>query len=426
MSRRDPLTRARLRLEARRAVTPLLMWFALAGIGLYAGFFLFSQLGIPLPWQHQYSFRVAVDDAKGVVPGSDQVRIAGVVVGKITAVNLEGSDPPEPVLTVEVGQQYAPLYRNARAELRPNTPLDDMYLDIVSRGTSSAGVIGQGGELDADRTQTPVEIGQILDVFNASVRPRVEAAIDQSGIGLGDHGAQLREALVQLAPFLRSARRLSSEIATRQHETQMLVHNLNLMSAELAKRADQLNGLVVDAGSTFSAVGSAARPLASTISELPSTLQQLVPAFTEVRSAATQLDPALRALLPTARALPGGLRAAIQLADEALPAAERLNPALRPLAALIRETTPVADSLATSFARLMPQIPELRHVLAVIVPCETSAAAFLQQWNSVFKFYDANGAFGREENDSGVGNAIGEKDPSLTHSQSCAGPVPSG
>jgi hypothetical protein len=44
----------------------------------------------------------------------------------------------------------------------------------------------------------------------------------------------------------------------------------------------------------------------------------------------------------------------------------------------------------------------------------------------VFKFYDANGAFGREENDSGVGNAIGEKDPSLTHSQSCAGPVPSG
>jgi virulence factor Mce-like protein len=277
VSRRDPLTRARLRLEARRAVTPLLMWFALAGIGLYAGFFLFSQLGIPLPWQHQYSFRVAVDDAKGVVPGSDQVRIAGVVVGKITAVNLEGSDPPEPVLTVEVGQQYAPLYRNARAELRPNTPLDDMYLDIVSRGTSSAGVIGQGGELDADRTQTPVEIGQILDVFNASVRPRVEAAIDQSGIGLGDHGAQLREALVQLAPFLRSARRLSSEIATRQHETQMLVHNLNLMSAELAKRADQLNGLVVDAGSTFSAVGSAAGPLASTISELPSTLQQLVP-----------------------------------------------------------------------------------------------------------------------------------------------------
>jgi len=321
VSKREPLTRARLRLEARRSVTPLLMWCALVGIGLYAGFFLFSQLGIPLPWQHQYGFRVAIDDAKGVVPGSDQVRIAGVVVGKITAVNLEGSDPVRPVLTVEIGKQYAPIYKNARAELRPNTPLDDMYLDIVSRGTRSAGAVGEGGELAADRTQTPVEIGQILDVFNASVRPRVEAAIDQSGIGLGDHGAQFRQALVELAPFLRSARRLSSEIATRQSETKMLVLNLNLMSAELAKRSDQLNGLVVDAGSTFSAVGNAAGPLAQTISELPSTLEQLVPAFTEVRSAASQLDPALQALLPTARALPSGLRAAMQLADASEPSA---------------------------------------------------------------------------------------------------------
>jgi virulence factor Mce-like protein len=426
MSRRDPLTKARLRLEARRSLTPLLMWCALVGIALYAGFFLFSQLGIPLPWQHQYNFRVAIADAKGVVAGSDQVRIAGVVVGKITAVNLEGSEPVQAVLSVEIGKQYAPIYKNARAELRPNTPLDDMYLDIISRGTRSAGAIGQGGELAADRTQTSVEIGQILDVFNASVRPRVEAAIDQSGIGLGDHGAQFRQALVELAPFLRSARRLSTEIATRQSETRMLVHNLNLMSAELAKRSDQLNGLVVDAGSTFSAVGNAAGPLAQTISELPSTLEELVPAFTEVRSAAAQLDPALQALLPTARALPSGLRAAMQLAGEALPAAERLNPALRPLAALIREATPLANSLATSFARLTPQIPELKHVLAVIVPCETPAAAFLQEWNSVFKYYDDNGAFGREENDSGVGNAIGEQDPSLTHSPSCAGPVPSG
>lgn len=429
MARRghDPLTMARLRLEARRSVTPLLMWIALIGLGLYAAFFLFAQLNVPLPWQHEYTFKVAVAEAKGVVAGSDEVRIAGVVVGKITAVGLQGNDPPAPVLTVQIGPQYAPLYRNARAELRPNTPLDDMYLDITSRGTPSAGRVAQGGELAADRTQTSVEIGEILDVFSADVRPRVQAAITQGGIGLGDHGAQLRAALVELAPFLSAARSLAGEIALRQTETRMLVHNLNLMTAELARRSHELNGLILDAGTTFTAIGDASGPLAQLIAGLPPTLQRLVPAFAAVRSAAAQLDPALSSLEPAVRALPAGLSAATEIGHDVLPAVRALAPAVGPLSGLLRATTPLAGSLSTSFARLLPQLPELNHATAAIVPCETAVGAYFQEWNSVFKYSDDLGAFGREENDSGVLNSVGEPDTALRQDpSSCAGPEPTG
>ncbi len=425
--RGERMTMARLRLEARRSATALIMWVALVGLGLYAAVFLVGQLKVPLPWQHEYTFRVAVADAKGVVPGSDPVRIAGVVVGKITGVDLQGSDPVEPVLTAQIDSKYAPIYKNAHAELRPNTPLDDMYLDIVSRGTPSAGRVAQGGELAADRTQTSVDIGEILDVFSADVRPRVQEAVTQAGIGLGNDGPQFREALAELAPFLSAARSLSSEIATRQTETRQLIHNLSLMTGELANRSHELNGLITDAGSTLTAVGDASGPLAQLIAELPPTLQKLVPTLGALRGAATQLIPALSALRPVAAALPTALAATTHFATDALPALRTLSPALAPLASLVHDTTPLADNLVTSFGALEPQLPELNVATAAIVPCESALAGYLREWNSVFAFSDDLGAFGREENDTGTLNGEGLPDPSLTeNTTSCASGEPQG
>src|SRR5581483_10264576 len=117
--------------------------------------------------------------------------------------------------------------------LRPETPLDDMYLDIVSRGTPSAGQLGASSILPAQRTQVPVDVSSVLDVFNADTRARVKASIDTLGQSLGSEGPAFRQALVDLAPFLAAAKRITYETSIRQAETARLIHNFGLVMSEL-------------------------------------------------------------------------------------------------------------------------------------------------------------------------------------------------
>src|SRR5205807_8584172 len=122
---------------------------------------------------------------------------------RITDAKLEGS---RAMLTAQLDPSSArPMYRNATLRLRPATALNDMYLDILNPGTPSAGRLRSSDVLDAARTETTVDVADVLDAFSVSVRDRLEQALGQLSIGLPDRGAQLRSAFVALVPFIASA-----------------------------------------------------------------------------------------------------------------------------------------------------------------------------------------------------------------------------
>jgi len=383
----ERLTRERLTLEVKRARVPFALWLALLAGALLAFALLLSKLHLPAPWASTYSFEVAAANVTGVEPGNE-VRIAGVQVGHVTAVSLKRGAP---LLSVTIDPGYAPVYRDARIEIRPNTPLQDMYLDIVSRGTRDAGAVPGGGELTAAQTQSPVQIGQVIDIFDAAVRPRVTATIDALGQGLGDHGAQLRQALIELAPFLQAAQRLARETAIRQAITARLVHNFALLSGELAGRTGQLTGLVRDGAITMQRLASVEQPLGALIDELPPTLRVLPPSLAATNTAAAQLDPAARALLPVAGALAPALAALRRVSPIAQTALSALDRPLRGLTRLLTSAQPLADELGRSFALLRPQAPELDRATAKIVPCETAVENFFQWTLSVSKMSGLHG-----------------------------------
>jgi virulence factor Mce-like protein len=412
----EGLTRERLGLELRRASRPFAVWLALVALGLASVAILLSYLHVPWPWQHQYAVRFALAaDAKGVVPGSNDVRISGVHVGTITEVRL---DHGRQVITAQIDPRYGVLYRNARARLRPATPLLDQYLDIVSRGTAAAGKVPDGGLIPAARTQTPVDFGRILDVFNADVRPRVAATIDVLGQGLQDHGAHLRRALVELVPFLQAARRLTHESAVRAVQTRRLVHDFTLLSAELARRDHALTRVVRGGDQTFGALASADRALAQTYEQLSPTLRALPRAFATLRAAADELDPTATALLPVADALPAGLHALERLSPPLERSLAGLDRSLPGLTRLMRATTPLGDSLADSFAALRPQAPRWDRVTAAIVPCETAVQKFLAWTMSLSKLNDATGLVSRGQ--TFFGSNLDAPGNGATTAKSCA------
>ena len=405
------MSRDRMLLEARRAARPLAIFLvALAGAIAVSAVTLHN-IGISLPWSHPYEIHVAVDDAKGVSTGTDQVRIAGVPVGRITAVELVRG---RPVLTATIDAKYAPLYRDARLELRPQTSLDDMYLDVVARGHRSAGALGSGQTLAASRTATPVDIGKVLDVFGTDTRAQMKRALDEVTVGLPRHGADLRATFAQLAPFLQSAQRLTAQFAARRHYTARLVGNLRALTEELAGRTGQLTHLVRAGSATFTTVSANAAPLGVLLDELPPTLSQLRGSFATLRGALGDLNPALDALRPVAGGLPGGLRSLESFSRAALPALRALDTPVRRLNPLAHALRPTSTALASAFAALEPAAPRLDRVTAAIVPCELAVQKFFQWTPSVFKFSDAQGAYPR-------GESVDANDAQLTKTSSCAG-----
>jgi phospholipid/cholesterol/gamma-HCH transport system substrate-binding protein len=404
------MNRGRMAIEIRRGRGGFIALLLLIATTIAAVFVIGSGLRLNLPGAATYTARVAVDDAKGVVSAKQQVRISGLPVGKITKIELVNG---RPVMTITMKGKYGPLYRDARLRLRPKTPLQDLYLNVESRGHKSAGRVDEGDILQADRTQAPVDIGRVLDAFDADTRTRMEQAVDALGRGLPDHGDEFRATLVKLAPFLQSAQRLAAVTAVRRGHTRRLIHNLSLMMEELGRRDRQLRQLARGGGAALGELGASEAALNRLLVELPPTLRQLVPTFRVLRSTADQLDPALDALVPSARAMPAGLTALRNFSVEALPSLRALRRPLPSLTTLLQALRPTSVGLDQAFAKLRPNAPRLDRITAAIVPCEFAVQKFFSNTISLTKFSDARGGIFR-------GQTVNGSDLNQKASPSCA------
>lgn len=392
-------TRGRFALEIRRARGGLAALIGLVVLTIGAMAVIANGLRLNLPWSKTYTARVAVADAKGVVAGKQQVRISGLPVGKIDKVSLVDGHP---ILTITLKGKYAPLYRDAKLRLRPKTPLDDLYLNVESRGHKSAGRLDSGNVLAAQQTTAPVDIGRVLDTFNVDTRQRMEQAIDELGKGLPDRGDDLRRAIAQLAPFLLDARRLTQVTAERRGATRHLVHNLRVMLDELGTRDKQLTALVRGGSRALGSLGAQDASLESTLNELPPTLEQLQPAFDTLRATTDELDPAFDKLRGSAKALPSGLAALRSFSDSATPALRAIRTPLAHLRTLVAQLRPTAAGLDGAFTKLEPTAPRLDRVTAAIVPCELAVQKFFNNTLSLMKFSDARGLIPRGQTVDGM------------------------
>ncbi|MEV4418940.1 MlaD family protein [Patulibacter sp. NPDC049589] len=408
----------RLALELKRARRPFLILLVLVGLAAYAAWYMFHKQEAQWPWQATRKYQVAFQDVKGVRPGQQQVRIAGVKVGLISKAKVRGKNA---VLTLSLDDKYGKLYKNARLSLRPVTPLQDMYVSIVSRGTKTAGELGKDDVLGMQRSEVPVDISQVLNTFDTDTRARLAALTDDFGEGVGGHGEELRAAFAALAPFLRTADRLTGAMTDRRREIARVVDNLGRLTAAVNTRDQQLTRLVRDGHTTVAELAAHDQTLASTLAELPDTLARMRSSFATLRDAETQVDPALASLRPVADKLQTGLDALKGLSGDATPSLNALRPAakdLRPLATSLPATT---DALKDAFDQLAPTAPRLDRATADLVPCRLTTTKFFQWTLSVLKFYDANGAWPRGELVLGApAFSLGlVKDPNLRRDKTC-------
>ena len=380
-----------LKLELRRAIQPLIVLavgFVIAGA---AGYYIVNSINGGIGGTHTMQF--AVSDATGVVPGRAEVRFYGIQAGLIDSATVEHG---RAVLSVSVANKFGRVFKNATAAVRPNTPLNDMYLDITSRGTRSAGIAGPNDVIPVSQTTSPTNLADVLNAFQPDVRTQMYNLIDQLGNGLADRGADLKQAFVLLSPFLKIAGNVAGQLAVRSTLTKELVHNAAFLSTVLSSRSTQLHNLVVNGSKTLQALATqGGAPLQTTIQNLPEMLHTTVTIFEAAQRAFPNTEAVIAAAHPVAADLPQGLTNLQNLARSANPAVVKLETPVQKLVPLAQQLQPFSADLAGSLTQIKPQITNVDQATTAVSDCTLEINEFFNWDTSMSKWVDELGPFVR-------------------------------
>lgn len=208
----------------------------------------------------QGSYRAAFRDASGLTPGNE-VRVAGVRVGKVTDVDLaQGAAGPYVRVRFRLEDRGVRLGRTTGATIRIKTVLGQKYLALAPDGP---GRLADGAEIPLERTAAPFDVIQavtgLADTLDAIDTTQLATAFTTLAQAFADTPASVQLSLdglsrlsqtvserdAQLRELLARAHNVTGVLAARDEEFRKLVTDGNALLAEVSRRKDAIHDLLV-------------------------------------------------------------------------------------------------------------------------------------------------------------------------------------
>jgi len=322
------------------------------------GVYILGKQRLTSPFASRYQIRVAFSATPGIAPGLGQpADVAGVPVGEISAAAVRNG---ESLVTLSIERSQLPhVYKNATAQLVPQTPLDDLDVDL-NPGSKNAGLLPSGAVIGIGRSTVPVPVDDLLDALDGDTRDYLAALISATGYGLRNQGPNLRALFAQIGPTADQIRELTTALNQRRTTLAKVIHSLSVLAVAAGSRNDELRQIVADGSKTLTALASQDSALQQSLRLLPSTLGDTRAALSSATTFAGDLRPTLSALTPALENLPKTLRATQTLASHASPA---LRNVIRPAVASGNLSLP---SLLTAAHHLNLTTPDLDNAFKVL------------------------------------------------------------
>ncbi|MFI7606257.1 MCE family protein [Micromonospora sp. NPDC049366] len=205
------------------------------------------------------SYEAAFSDASGLAAGNE-VRVAGVRVGAVTAVELARGPQPYVRVRFRVDDDGVRLGRETGATIRIKTVLGQKYLALAPAGPDR---LPEGGRIPLDRTAAPfdvvqavtgladtldhVDTDQLADAFRTLTETFADTpvSVNSSLVGLSRLSRTVAERDAELRSLLDRARRVTDVLATRDEEFRRLVADGEALLAEVSRRRDAIHRLLV-------------------------------------------------------------------------------------------------------------------------------------------------------------------------------------
>ena len=190
----------------------------------------------------QPTYYAQFSDTAGL-SGGDKVRIAGVDVGEVRSMDIEGDK-------VRIGYTLSgtTIGTDSRAAIRTDTILGRKNMEIEPRGTEA---LRANGVLPLGQTTTPYQIyDAFFDVTKAASGWDTETVKRSLNV--------LSETIDQTYPHLSAAldgvARFSDTIGKRDDQIKELLANANKIAGVLGNRSEKINALLTNAQTLLGAI----------------------------------------------------------------------------------------------------------------------------------------------------------------------------
>ncbi|MFE7224707.1 MCE family protein [Nocardioides sp. NPDC057577] len=223
--RRSPLPASAVKLLGFAAVCAVLLGLLAVTIG-------------NISFRTTHTYVGLFTDATGVQHG-DRVRFAGVDVGSVQGVELDGDDLARVIFEVD---EEIPMYAAARLQLRYENLLGQRYLSIAAEPGSGV-MMPPEGTYGVDHTTPALNLTDLFNGFQPLFRAIDPEKVNQLSLELvrafqGEAGR-----ITSLMTHLES---LTSTIADRQQVIDRVIDNLNTVLTTVGERDANLTALIVE------------------------------------------------------------------------------------------------------------------------------------------------------------------------------------
>ncbi len=229
------------------------------------------------------TYTAAFSEAGGL-KANDPVRIAGVRVGKVEKIELEG-DHVKVSFRVKTDSEFG---TETGASIRVNTLLGAMYLALEPAG---GGQLDSDKEIPVERTSSPYDV---VKAFSGLAETADQIDTDQLAASLTTLSDLTRNTPEEFKAALSGVSRLSSNIADKNERIGLLLTNLQRVSTVLNERDDDIVGLMKESDTLFQALVArreAVHNLLVSTSTLSTELSALIrQSRADLKPALTQLD----------------------------------------------------------------------------------------------------------------------------------------
>jgi phospholipid/cholesterol/gamma-HCH transport system substrate-binding protein len=318
--------------------------------------------------------RAIFDNAGFVIPGED-VKIAGVKVGKVASLDVTPDFKAAVVLDItEPG--YQDFRRDASCIVRPQNLIGERFVECKPTQPRSATAsappalrrIDRGpGEgqylLPVSNTLQTVDIDLIGNTMREPERERLSLILNELGTGLAGRGKDLNDVIRRANPALAETDKVLAILARQNTQLEQLAVNSDTVLAPLARDRTKVASAIRNSSEVAKATAEKRAALEDDIQTLPRFLDELKPTMERLGSLSDETTPLLVDLHARAGDINNVVRRLGPFSQAAIPAVDSLGEAARTGTPAVTDARPVIADLRALATAVRPVGVTLREVL---------------------------------------------------------------
>lgn len=247
-------------------------------------------------------------DASSLRPG-DSVRVSGIRVGTVTAVDLR---PAKDVVVTFDADRTVVLTTGTTAAVRYLNLVGDRYLELAD-GPGDTAIVPPGGQLPAERTSAALD----LDLLLGGLKPVIQ------GLNPSDVNA-LSASLIQIMQgqggtvesLFAQTSTFTNALADNGEVIQRLIDNLDVAIATLAKDGDKFSATIDGLERLITGLSKDREPVGVAIDSLSRGTASIVDLMSEARQPLAETVDQLNRLAPNLDVKKDRLDTALKKAPE--------------------------------------------------------------------------------------------------------------